>query len=266
MRILELPTGGVLTYVAREDWDNSGAKRLGHVVPRGRFEGVVVHHTVTAWTPDDRDLTGERSKMRALRTMRPDLGLDVPYSFVVFRQEDPRNVVVCEGRGFERTGAHTAGYNSTRYGVAIWGNTMNDQVTEGMLAGIRWVGSHINSPKATVGHRDVRSASTSCPGDKMYALLPLVQPPFAKDFNTGDDEMTPEQAAMLTQLSEDLGEIRAILAASVEPADLVEWCYRQILGRAPDRPGQASWVDYLNRGGSFVRMVELFRMSPEAQK
>jgi hypothetical protein len=62
-----------------------------------------------------------RAKMQQLQTIRPDLGLDVPYSFVFFLMAN-MDVVMCEGRGWGRTGAHTIGHNTDGYGIAGMGN------------------------------------------------------------------------------------------------------------------------------------------------
>jgi hypothetical protein len=173
------------TYLDRAAWGAQSLPRLGHVVPRRQFTGLALHHTVVVLTDYDRDgyLHGDlddiKRYMRSLQTARPDLGRDVPYSFVVFRGATPDDYVVCEGRGFDRTGTHTQGNNSTRYGVALAGDYTNVAPTAGELAGVRWVGAQLTDPKGarkTIGHRDVHA--TACPGAHAYAHLGEVQPPF----------------------------------------------------------------------------------------
>lgn len=253
MLMTSLPGGGRLTYLERADWDNSGAPRLGHIIDPARFRHLVIHHTVNIAAPDDSDLVDERRAMRSLRTIRPDLGLDVPYSFVVFRQTDPRSVVVAEGRGWERTGAHTRGHNSSAYGVACYGDYRTDPMTDGMVAGVRWVGEHIEGDAApTTSHRDYKA--TECPGGNVVARLAELQPPFT---TSEDPAMTPETVARLA-------EVEAIILLSMRPAELVDNAYNTILGRRPDKTGRQFWIDYLTGGGSVAEMVDLFRMSPEA--
>lgn len=174
-------------YLDRSAWGaRSDLPRQGHVVPRSQFVGLVVHHTVIVLADYDRDgyVHGDvddiKRYMRSLQTARPDLGLDVPYSFVVFQGSSEFDYVVCEGRGFDRTGAHTAGFNSTRWGLAFGGDFTSVAPTIGMLAGVRWVGAQLEDPigaQQTLGHRDTKA--TACPGDAAYPLLVRLQPPFA---------------------------------------------------------------------------------------
>jgi hypothetical protein len=183
-------------YLDRAAWGADLALgRLGSIVPRSQFTALAVHHTVIVMQDYDRDgythgdVDDIRRYMRALQTARPDLAPlvngkrlppDVPYSFVVFRGADEYGYVVCEGRGFDRTGAHTqGGYNRTAYGVALAGDFTHVAPTIGMLAGVRWVGAQLEDPvgaRPTVGHRDVHA--TACPGDLAYPLLDRLQPPF----------------------------------------------------------------------------------------
>jgi hypothetical protein len=162
-------------YLDRAAWGaNTGLPRLGRVVPRAQFTALVCHHTVIAFKGD------VGAYMRALQTARPDLGLDVPYSFVVFNGPGEFDYTVAEGRGFDRTGAHTqGGYNSTAYGCALAGDYTNVAPTIGQLIGIRWIGAQLVDPygaRPTIGHRDVHS--TACPGALAYPLLDRLQPPF----------------------------------------------------------------------------------------
>lgn len=174
------------TFLDRAAWHaDLSLPRLGHVVPRAQFVGLVAHHTVIVmpdWDHDgiiDGDLDDIRRYMQHLQIARPDLGLDVPYSFVVFRGVDEYDHIVCEGRGFDRTGAHTAGFNSSRYGVALAGDFTSVAPTIGMLAGVRWIGAQLDDPvgaRPTLGHCDTKA--TACPGAMAYPLLDRVQPPF----------------------------------------------------------------------------------------
>lgn len=184
-----LPNGGVLTYLAREDWDNSGARRLGHVVPASQFERLVMHHTVSVWD-DDPGTADESTRMRYLRTVRPDLGRDVPYSFVLFRQDNPLDVVVAEGRGGVRTGAHTEHHNSTVLGCALAGNFETDPWTSGLAEGVRWIGQTflLGDPEATKAHRDYKA--TACCGANAYAHISDVQPPFGDQVQEDEMQLT----------------------------------------------------------------------------
>jgi hypothetical protein len=193
-----------VTYLDRSAW-GAGPVRVGYSAPHGQFVGLVAHHTVFVISDYDGDgivrgdLDDIKRYMRRLKTMRPDLGDDVPYSFVVFEGARPGDCVVAEGRGFGRTGAHTQGYNSTRYGVALAGNSSARPVTEGILSGYRWVGRKLARPedaRATIGHRDTKP--TECPGTSLYAALPKIQPPFTDPTTPPAPPVpTPEEGKML---------------------------------------------------------------------
>lgn len=116
---------GIL-YLTREDWvARTDLSRLGHNVPRDQRIEVIFHHTVIVdhdATPNLWETVDEvKAKMRQLQTIRPDLGLDVPYSFVIFLMADG-TIIVGEGRGSDRRGAHTYGHNRTGIGIAFEGN------------------------------------------------------------------------------------------------------------------------------------------------
>ena len=196
------------TFYSRKEWGAKRLPRLGYVVKKYQFRGLVIHHTVSVvkdWDSDGfvrGDLDDVFRFMRELQTIRPDLGLDVPYSWVVFPGETDDDAIVCEGRGETRTGAHTKGFNSTRWGVAVAGNTSDDPVTEGILEAFRDIGGKLNATdlRPTIGHRDTKS--TECPGSSMYAALEFVQPesftgreasiepnPFGGLLSQGEDEM-----------------------------------------------------------------------------
>jgi hypothetical protein len=209
-----------VTYLSRAQW-GAGSLDAGRRAPHAQFVGLVVHHTVAVmpdWDRDGRrygDLDDIKRYMRWLKTARPDLGPDVPYSFVVFEAARDSDCVVAEGRGFGVTGAHTSGFNSSRYGVALAGNSSIRPVTEGILSGYRWVGRRLANPagaKPTIGHRDVKA--TECPGTSLYAALPQLQPPFEEE----DMPLT----------SDDLERIEAKV--------------RQVLNEGTAK-GQRSWAD-----------------------
>lgn len=163
-----------MIYLSRAQW-GAHPSTSGHTVPQAQFNRLVIHHTVMPFTAGD-DIIGY---MRRLQDVRPDLGDDVPYSFVVFPTKNDLDFVVAEGRGWFRTGAHTVGYNSSAYGVALPGNFQDAQPTVGQLMGIRWVGSKLFNPAyalPTLGHRDVYR--TACPGDHMYQYMDRIQPSF----------------------------------------------------------------------------------------
>src|SRR3990170_1011537 len=115
-----------MIYLSRGAWGaRTDIPRLGNLVSSDRRTHVIIHHTVIIdndATPDLWETLDEvKLKMRQLQTIRPDLGLDVPYSLVVFLMTDG-DIIVCEGRGYDRDGAHTYGHNTDGIGVALEGN------------------------------------------------------------------------------------------------------------------------------------------------
>lgn len=186
----------MIHYLSREAWggkpvgwehDHRGTKlAYPYAKPNSAFKSLFVHHTVIVMPDYDHDamplgdLDDVKAYMHMLQFARmSDLGPEVPYSWVVFEDVDPLSCVIAEGRGRGRVGAHTAGYNSSSYGVALAGNYDVRDITPGMVAGVRlagtWLADPLNAPR-TRGHRDVRS--TACPGRFAYAKLAEMQPPF----------------------------------------------------------------------------------------
>lgn len=115
-----------LVFVSREAWrPNLGLPRLGGSVDRNARTHVIVHHTVTPDTDDTPNVWENEedvfAQMRRLQVARPDLGFDVPYNFVVFLFNG-NALIVCEGRGEDRTGAHTKGHNTAGIAMSFAGN------------------------------------------------------------------------------------------------------------------------------------------------
>lgn len=162
--------------------------RLGTEVPLIKRRHLIVHHTVVV----DDDATGNvwesmgeiTANMRRLQTIRPDLGRDVPYNLVVYLM--PEGIVVCEGRGWDRSGAHTAGrptpdsdkYNESGIGMAFAGD-FEAEAPEGLQARLiklyLWLRSYRKEspmpPLEVLGHRDTKA--TLCPGQNLYQNLHL---------------------------------------------------------------------------------------------
>ena len=131
--------------------------------------------------------------MRKLQVARPDLGLDVPYNFVAFLKAD--GLVICEGRGEDRTGSHTKGHNTKGIAVSFAGDFQNRSISEDVLSRgmpllsgfLRWLrtdashedygsfepmenlGSTRPSDRQVFFHRDFKN--TDCPGKKLEPHL-----------------------------------------------------------------------------------------------
>lgn len=188
-----------LNFFSRSEWvTNSNLPRLGGKVDRSDRTHVFIHHTVTPdsdSTPNIWETEAEmKSRMRKLQVIRPDLGLDVPYNFVAFVMSNG-DLNICEGRGEDRTGAHTKGHNTKSIAVSFAGN-FEDLTVEGaklkekmkllsyFLGWLRFDPSHPDygqyremrnlgsltpSGRKVFAHSDVKA--TACPGTKIERHL-----------------------------------------------------------------------------------------------
>jgi hypothetical protein len=181
-----------IEYLTRQQWGaRTDLPRLGYFVPANRRTELHVHHTTAVDNNDTTPNRWERSEairyMRILQTVRPDLGLDVPYSRTYAVLED-LSVMIFEGRGDHRTGAHTAGHNTAGFGWSLLGNfdRQDDQARIAVLKVIeneaRYLKANgfpnlcsVKSPKGwdVWGHRD--SKQTSCPGSTVYPHLAALE-------------------------------------------------------------------------------------------
>lgn len=184
-----------MILLRRDDWGaDPQLPRRGHPIGPERRSEVVIHHTVVidsdATVNDWESLDEVTSKMRQLQRLRPDLGLDVPYSMVAFCMADG-GLVICEGRGLERTGAHTRGHNRSALGIAFQGDFESgalpahidaqlDELAQWLRSlrntgGFRNLGNSRPERAQVWGHRDVPKARTLCPGRTLYAKLESIR-------------------------------------------------------------------------------------------
>jgi hypothetical protein len=191
-----------LRFADRKEWvKNTTLPRLGRLVKRVDRTHVFIHHTVTPdsdatpniWEDDQEAF----ARMRKLQVIRPDLGLDVPYNFVAFILTNG-DLLICEGRGEDRSGAHTAGHNTRAIAVSFAGNFEDLSVTGAdlpakmellskFLGWLKFDASHPSygnfPPMSNLGslkpagrnvwaHSDVKP--TACPGTKIEQHLASV--------------------------------------------------------------------------------------------
>jgi hypothetical protein len=190
---MKLQIGTNLLYMDRREWGaDATLPRLGYPVPRDRRTHAIMHHTVVIdddATPNLWESHDEiKAKMRQLQTIRPDLGLDVPYNDVAFLMRGGK-LVVCEGRGQDRTGAHTKGHNTEGYALAVEGNfELARDIGPWVAAFSQWWGwlkydrgmrnLGVVTPDQGVifGHKDFRDPYdtdtwTACPGTQIMARI-----------------------------------------------------------------------------------------------
>ncbi|KKL77163.1 hypothetical protein LCGC14_2037610 [marine sediment metagenome] len=177
-------------YLSRREWGaDESLPRLGQEYPADVPTEAIQHHTVIIdndATPNLWESAAEViPKMRQLQTIRPDLGLDVPYSYVAFLMQytHKKGLILCEGRGPYRRGAHTKYHNRTGRAMAIEGNTSLGAPLANYIEMLSWAWGWIKEEHGLVnlgtvttprggivfGHRDF--LQTICPGQHMMNII-----------------------------------------------------------------------------------------------
>lgn len=181
-----------LPYLTRAEWGaNTSLPRLGAIRARSLVTHPVIHHSVIVdsdSTPDLWETDDEiKSKMRQLQVIRPDLGRDVPYHFVGFCMADGR-LLICEGRGEDRRGAHAPGHNTSGLGFCFEGDftTVAFDLMPYLVQVSYFLGwlrddatmsnlDTVPSPAGNTawGHREIgaTSGATACPGNALWAQI-----------------------------------------------------------------------------------------------
>lgn len=181
--------------MSRSQWGAATRlRRRGYRIGSLRRTEVFIHHTVTIDndpTPNEWETVNEvRERMQHLQRARPDLGLDVPYNYVAFCMRDGE-FLICEGRGIDRTGAHTKHHNRSALGIAFQGDFENEPAPmhlDAQLSAIAlWLRQLRNSHGLSNlgqsrpdwaqvwGHRDAQAAQTVCPGRILYDRLDRIR-------------------------------------------------------------------------------------------
>ena len=167
--------------------------RCGYIVDPIKRTEVFIHHTVIVDndpSPNQWETLDEvKPRMRQLQTVREqDLGADVPYSMVAFCMKNG-DLVLGEGRGLERSGAHTRGHNTSALGIAFQGNFENLPLPTHFDAQLATLGNWLRQRREQDGffnlgterplgrevfaHRDIKP--TSCPGKHLFEKLRLIR-------------------------------------------------------------------------------------------
>jgi len=158
-------TGEVFQYVTRGEWGARAARYVNALVSLAN--GIFGHHTVTPTQPS-------ASLWRGIQNFHMDSRgwSDIAYSFGY-----DQDGVIYEGRGWDRSGGHTAGYNSTSYAFCFIGNSDNDRPSDKAFRAftcLHRLTAERQGPAGVRGHRDVNP--TSCPGSIVYAWIAAGMP------------------------------------------------------------------------------------------
>ncbi|CAL1288694.1 unnamed protein product [Larinioides sclopetarius] len=153
--------------VSRAHW---GA-RTGRPLPALRIpvSHVFIHHTDGA-TCDSKDSCSR--VVRQIQNYHIDVKgwRDIGYSFLV--GGDGR---IYEGRGWNKVGSHTAGYNSRSIGISFMGNYVAVEPNAAMIEAARNLidcgvqQKYISASRQIHGHRNAKC--TACPGNALYNII-----------------------------------------------------------------------------------------------
>lgn len=151
----------MVPLVTRAEWGARPPTSSQTTVPWSRRLGVTVHYTASS-----RDATPRDIQAYAQNTVGHS---DIHYNLLV----DWRGVAY-EGRGWTIAAAHSEGENTTHVGIAFIG--MDTDVTPAAEATIAALIADANTlagrqlPELK-GHQEMPGANTSCPGQRLMALV-----------------------------------------------------------------------------------------------
>lgn len=186
-----------LGIVSRESW-KARATKCTSADSTKRYR-IAIHHTET---PGDNPAV----RVRAIQAFHMDTRgwCDIGYHFLV-----ANDGTIFEGRPYPLLGAHTAGNNSGNIGVSFIGcfhskgcdamppTTPPAAMLESaahLLGTLRQLEGIALSEATVKGHRDHKGASTDCPGDFLYAKIPLLRIIGSKTSleNPGEAQVPPD--------------------------------------------------------------------------
>jgi N-acetylmuramoyl-L-alanine amidase len=147
-----------VNITSRAEWGAKPAKSQTRLQP-DRVSMIVLHHTTGSYA--------SHATVRSIQAFHqgPERKwADIGYSFLVAPTGE-----IFEGRGWDYTGAHARGHNSTSIGIAYIGDG-RQSVPDAAKVSILRLSVEADRRFGVlrrVGHRDV--GSTVCPGDVLYA-------------------------------------------------------------------------------------------------
>lgn len=176
------------TILTRADWEADETIREPGDPLYGQIRGAFVHHTADPNSYSANDVPGIIQSIYVYH-VETNKWRDIGYNFIIDRFGR-----IWEGRygGIDEpvVGAHTRGYNSSSFGVAVIGNYMSKTPESTVLRAyqrlIAWkfslhevkplsiVGYPSQQPLPAIsGHRD--AGATLCPGDQLYDAIPALR-------------------------------------------------------------------------------------------
>lgn len=177
--------------VTREEWKAEKPKSTSAI--SSAVDYVFIHHTAEKKCYSVKWCTQVLQEIQKYHmTDSKRMYQDIAYSFLV--GEDGR---IYEGRGWNRVGAHSQGYNSKSYGISFMGNymeTLPDKAALNAAKNLIACGQEkgkISASYRLYGHRDIKS--TACPGDMLYNEI-RNWPAYGDEFS-GENDQTDSSAA-----------------------------------------------------------------------
>lgn len=176
----------------RSQWRARSARRPAQVLNR-RPDRIVVHHTATP-NSTNYSTSHAASLSRAIqrhhmdRNGWDDIGQQLTISRGGYIMEGRNSVISALGQGRHVVGAHTANHNAHTIGIENEG-TYTSTTPPGVLmnslielCAYLCAVYRLDPRRAIVGHRDYNA--TNCPGDRLYAMLPMLRTNVAQRMST----------------------------------------------------------------------------------
>ncbi|CAL1536980.1 unnamed protein product [Lymnaea stagnalis] len=156
------------TIVTRAAWGARAPKSVSYLTNPVHY--AFIHHSEAG---ECNDRTSCAALVRSYQNYHMDTNgwADIGYSFLIGGDGS-----VFEGRGWDRVGAHTQGYNSVGYAFCFIGNFMTKLPTAAAqqaahdIIGCGVTSGKIQSAYVLRGHRDM-GGGTDCPGNTLYNAI-----------------------------------------------------------------------------------------------
>ncbi|GAB3477323.1 peptidoglycan recognition protein family protein [Nocardiopsis coralliicola] len=190
----------------RSDWGARKAARAATLT--GAPDHIVIHHTATG-NSTDYSAGHAAALSRSIQRYHMDSNGwdDTGQQFTISRgghlMEGRNRSLSAVRQGRHAVGAHTADHNSHTVGIESEGTYTSATPTKALMERLTetcaWLCTvyGLDPKDAIVGHRDYNS--TSCPGDRLYSLLPSLRRDVAAQMSRKEGRLELLTAADLPQ-------------------------------------------------------------------
>jgi hypothetical protein len=199
-----------LRLLTRAEWGARAPRYVNHIqTPTPR---LWIHHSA-----DDRQ---GASAVRSHQNFHMDTRgwSDIAYSILL-----GDDGTFFEGRGIGVQGGHTANENRVSHAICLLGNFQNRRPTDASVNALVRAAQLGRDQRWWVptcgGHRDAPGASTSCPGNHLYNLLPQIRTRVNGSIQPEEEEVTPEDIKNIATAVWAHGVPDVSNPASVAPAE-----------------------------------------------